>query len=361
MKTGTTVTVTMAQLTVHQRSFIIETWLKSHSVLRTHRSFQNNFGFRVSKSGIKKIIAKWREHSVVHNRNRGNSGRPKTVHTDENIRIVQDTLLSNSGVCSLRKISASSGINMGFIHRIIKQDLRLKAYKPHVAQKISETDKEKRLAFCNKVLLMNNSGELDVNNVIFSDESHIHLQCVPNRQNLRKWSNSKPDFTYEKSLHSPKVTVWCGLSSKKIFGPYFFENTEGDAVTVNKERYIEMLENLFPNSVDRDEWFQQDGATCHTATASLDFLHARFGQRLISNKTDFNWPPRSPDLSPLDFYLWGNVKHKVMQQSPSSLAELKERVKEVIAAIEEDELQRVIAEFMNRVSRCKEAGGGLFE
>ena len=182
MKTGTTVTVTMAQLTVHQRSFIIETWLKSHSVLRTHRSFQNNFGFRVSKSGIKKIIAKWREHSVVHiNRNRGNSGRPKTVRTDENIRIVQDTLLSNSGVCSLRKICASSGINVGSIHRIIKQDLRLRAYKPHVAQKISETDKEKRLAFCNKVLLMNNSGELDVKAIFTCNVFQTAKICVNGR------------------------------------------------------------------------------------------------------------------------------------------------------------------------------------
>ena len=58
------------------------------------------------------------------------------------------------------------------------------------------------------------------------------------------------------------------MTSKKLIGPYFLENENGDAVTVNKERYIEMLEVLFPVSVpiESDEWFQQDGATCHTAT-----------------------------------------------------------------------------------------------
>ncbi|GFV07724.1 hypothetical protein TNCV_4942261 [Trichonephila clavipes] len=55
-------------------------------------------------------------------------------------------------------------------------------------------------------------------------------------------------------------------------------------------------------------WFQQDGATCHTARATIDLLKDTFGDRLISRFGPVNWPPRSCDLTPLDYFLWGYVK-----------------------------------------------------
>ncbi|GFS80484.1 uncharacterized protein TNCV_3448811 [Trichonephila clavipes] len=51
-------------------------------------------------------------------------------------------------------------------------------------------------------------------------------------------------------------------------------------------------------------WFQQDGATCHTARATIDLLKDTFGDRLISRFGPVNWPPRSCDLTPLDYFLW---------------------------------------------------------
>ena len=49
-------------------------------------------------------------------------------------------------------------------------------------------------------------------------------------------------------------------------------------------------------------WFQQDGATCHTAEATLDILRTVFEDRIISRRTDVIWPPRSCDLTLLDYY-----------------------------------------------------------
>ncbi|GFU14906.1 uncharacterized protein TNCV_3386901 [Trichonephila clavipes] len=56
------------------------------------------------------------------------------------------------------------------------------------------------------------------------------------------------------------------------------------------------------------KWFQQDGATCHAARATIDLLKDTFGDRLISRFGPVNWPPRSCDLTPLDYFLWGYVK-----------------------------------------------------
>ncbi|GFT99367.1 uncharacterized protein TNCV_1205911 [Trichonephila clavipes] len=63
--------------------------------------------------------------------------------------------------------------------------------------------------------------------------------------------------------------------------------------------YTAMITNLFIpelNNHDVQElWFQQDGATCHTARATIDLLKDALGDRLISRFGPVNWPPRSCD------------------------------------------------------------------
>ncbi|GFT19293.1 putative DD41D transposase [Trichonephila clavipes] len=65
-----------------------------------------------------------------------------------------------------------------------------------------------------------------------------------------------------------------------IIGPYFFKNDEGHNVTVNGDRYRAMITNFFIpefNNHDVQElWFKQDGATCHTARATIDLLKYTF-------------------------------------------------------------------------------------
>ncbi|GFX37839.1 hypothetical protein TNCV_1822961 [Trichonephila clavipes] len=68
-----------------------------------------------------------------------------------------------------------------------------------------------------------------------------------------------------------------------------------------------MITNFFIpelNNHDVQElWFQQDGTTFHTARATIDLLKDTFGDRLISRFGPVNWPPRSCDLTPLDYFL----------------------------------------------------------
>ncbi|GFT51721.1 DUF4817 domain-containing protein [Trichonephila clavipes] len=103
-----------------------------------------------------------------------------------------------------------------------------------------------------------------------------------------------------------KLSVWCALWAGGIIGPYFFKNDEGHNVTVNGDRYRAMITNLFIPELNNHDvqklWFQQDGATCHTARATIDLLKDTFGDRLISRFGPVNWPPRSCDLTPLDYF-----------------------------------------------------------
>jgi hypothetical protein len=76
------------------------------------------------------------------------------------------------------------------------------------------------------------------------------------------------------------------------------------------EHYKTMIIDSFSpkfNDMDVDDmWFQQDGVTCHTANATINNLHEQFEGMVITRRGDVNWPPRSCDLTSLDFFLWGS-------------------------------------------------------
>ncbi|GFV24666.1 transposable element Tc3 transposase [Trichonephila clavipes] len=104
-------------------------------------------------------------------------------------------------------------------------------------------------------------------------------------------------------------------------------------------------------------WFQQDGATCHTARATIDLLKDTFGDRLISRFGPVNWRPRSCDLTPLDYFLWGYVKSLVYADKPQTLDHLEDNIRRVIADIRPQMLEKVIENWTSRLD-CIRASRG---
>ena len=74
------------------------------------------------------------------------------------------------------------------------------------------------------------------------------------------------------------------------------------------------VERIFFTKIEEEDidnvWFQQDGAICRTAQATLDVLRSGFENCVISHIADVVWAPRSCDLTPLDYYLWIAFKDK---------------------------------------------------
>ena len=73
------------------------------------------------------------------------------------------------------------------------------------------------------------------------------------------------------------------------------------------------------------------------------------------------WPPHSPDLTPLDFYLWGYLKSVVYQEAPEDLATLKRAIRAAVRAIPPSVCARVAEEARCRAERCVAQKGGHFE
>ncbi|GFW33717.1 putative transposase [Trichonephila clavipes] len=199
-----------------------------------------------------------------------------------------------------------------------------------------------------------------------NDEAHFWLNGYVNKQNCRIWSEANPQVYVETPLHPEKLTVWCALWAGGIIGPSF-KNDEGHNVTVGKnggqngDRYRAMITNFFIpelNNHDVQElWFQQDGATCHTARATIDLLKDTFGDRLISRFGPVNWPPRSCDLTPLDYFLWDYVKSFVYADKPPTLDHLEDNIRRVIADIRPQLLEKVIENWTSRLDYIRASRG----
>ena len=82
--------------------------------------------------------------------------------------------------------------------------------------------------------------------------------------------------------------------------PIFLENQQGQAVTVNGDQCRAVLNEFLYTKIEEEDigniWFQQDGATYHTAEATLDVLRTVFEDRIFSRRADVVSPPRSCEV-----------------------------------------------------------------
>jgi hypothetical protein len=195
-------------------------------------------------------------------------------------------------------------------------------------------------------------------NLVFFDEAHFHLDGVPNRQNFRIWATENPNFVVEEPLHSARVTALIGIGYHGIVGPFFFDGN------VNAARYMQMLQNQVLPTLQ--QWpnfnnivFVQDGAPAHYALTVRAFLDQNFPNRWIGRSSPFiRWPPRSPDLTPMDFFIWGHLKGRLYRgHAFPNLNNLIERIREEAEAIPIEMIRRALESFWERLLVCEERTG----
>ncbi|GFX29971.1 uncharacterized protein TNCV_2616831 [Trichonephila clavipes] len=91
--------------------------------------------------------------------------------------------------------------------------------------------------------------------------------------------------------------------------------------------------------------------------ATIDLLKDTFGNRLISRFGPVNWPPRSWDLTPLNYFLWGYVKSLVYADKPQTLDHLEHNIRRVIAYIRPQMLEKVIENWTSRLYYIRASRG----
>lgn len=132
--------------------------------------------------------------------------------------------------------------------------------------------------------------------------------------------------------------------------------------------YREFLENQLPElledvPLDRRAalTFQHDGAPAHFSARTRQFLNERFPGRWIGRGGPIAWPPRSPDLNPLDYCLWGLIKEFVYKDPPNSLQALEAKIVEATATVTPEIVRGAMENLVRRCRLCIQEGGGHFE
>jgi hypothetical protein len=229
------------------------------------------------------------------------------------------------------------------MHRILHEDLNFHPYKMVMVQAINDQDIANRKTVCEA--LLNALQNDDITHICMTDETNLHLRGNVNSQNCRYWATENPRDFQQQPLYSEKVTVWRGVASFGVIGPYFLEDEEGRAVTVNLARYTEMLRTFLEPELQRlgvetqTLWFQQDTATAHTARNAVRVVEYTFPARVISRRGTIEWPARSPNLNACDFFLWGYLKRKVYEKKPRTTMDLKQNMRDEVAAVSHTMLQ----------------------
>ena len=152
-----------------------------------------------------------------------------------------------------------------------------------------------------------------IERAIFQDESDFPLQVPLNSQHDRGYHKGKKKNVPDENLFHPsnhqsvKVMVSAALTWYGVTKPIFVGQK---GLKVNPQNYKRHLQKeLFPaikKVYPRKDWiFIQDSATSHTSNLVQNFLNETIPRRFINKD---QWPPRSPDGNPLDYYFWNSVK-----------------------------------------------------
>lgn len=73
------------------------------------------------------------------------------------------------------------------------------------------------------------------------------------------------------------------------------------------------------------------------------------------------WLLKSPDLLPVDNFLWGYLKNTIHKNNPHTLEELKNNITHTNADIPVSVLWRVVSNLVRRAHTCIHGKGGHFE
>lgn len=110
--------------------------------------------------------------------------------------------------------------------------------------------------------------------------------------------------------------------------------------------------------------WQQDGARAHTAVVTREVLEDIFGmENVISQGFPFQWPARSPDITPCDFFMWGYLKDLVCHKSPrpATLEALMDVITRNARAITQEQLNASVSHVLKRAQLVMDQGGGHIE
>ena len=224
---------------------------------------------------------------------RKRAGRPQiSIEETESVLVAY----TKSPRKSIRGASMQLQIPGSTIHTVLYRNLRLYAYKVQLLQALQPEDKPRRKEFGVTMPDRLDSDPGFFKRVCFNDESTFHLSGLLNRQKLKTWGSKNPHDTCELEQDSSKLNMWCGIMYDKVIGSFFFAEK-----SITAQIYLDVLTEYVSPQLEQYQAQVIGFEICQ-------FLNETFPDRRIGRVGPIPWLPRSPNITPFDFFPVGLCK-----------------------------------------------------
>ena len=347
-------------ITVEEKVYLMSWAVAYNNCEQSRRLFRKKYNKDAPPiSTVKYWKAKFIETgSLVTDRQR--AGRPRSASNDENKENVCAAVRENPST-SVRVIAAELNMSIGSVHNILKEE-NFHPFKPVSCQLLFDGDTDRRMQFCEVVRDLLNHDPAFMRKLKFSDECVFSLQSRVNQHNVHHWETENPHIRIGRSNKTPTLTVWACVGYGGIV------DFDISPATMNSERYCDIINNkVIPHFTagHHEQWiYQHDGAPSHFSVNARQLLDGSLPGRWYGRRGAVEWPPRSPDLTVCDFWLWAYLRSKVYNPPGRvfpNLTSLQETLQVELSRIPLSMFRRAINDFPRRIHRCLEAEGDLFE
>lgn len=299
------------------------------------------------------------DNGTVHHREPG-------VRADMHDPGVEELILDEfqrDGTTSIRKVAMQLNLSQWKVWSVLQSDGQHPFHYTPV-QGLDEGDPVRRILFCRFLLDCDAQNGRFLKSILWTDESKFTREGITNFHNLHYWSREHPHLVREISFQQKfSVNVWAGVIGRTLIGPYYVPDT------LNGDNYLEFLQNNLddildevPLDVRREIIYQHDGCPAHYRNAVRDYLTAQFPNRWIGRNGPMLWPARSPDLTPLDYYVWGRAKQLVYEVSIQTRNQLIHRIDAAFIQMKQEmRVGTTTTQMRKRARLCIRNGGRHFE
>ena len=157
--------------------------------------------------------------------------------------------------------------------------------------------------------------------------------------------------------------MWYGVIGDQLIDPYIFPQRLTGDIYANflQDELPAILENV-PLQTRWQMYYQHDGVTPHFSQVVRQYLNHKFPSPWIGHGSTQNWPPRSSDLNPLYYHVWGYMKTMVCACKVNTREELLQQIPSAAKSINNAAVLHTVTSFLvTWVRTCMQADGGHFE
>jgi len=285
------------------------------------RAAQREYGQRFrgrplpSPSTFSRIHRNLRERGTFL-RARREPGRIEDVDEDilDNVRRDPET--------SIRTVAIRFDVSPWKVWDVLRQE-GLHPYHFLRVQGLEGTDSQQRINFCKWLLYNDVEDPQFFRRILWTDESTFTREGGFNVHNRHYYAAENPRLIRQQRFQRRfKINVWIGCIGNLIVGPLFDLPT-----TLGGNDYLRFLQHNLPTlledvplNIRQRMIFQHDGAPPHFTRTVREHLNSTYPE-WIGRGGRIPWPPRSPDLNPIDFFVWGFLKSLVYSQEVHTVEE----------------------------------------